>query len=78
MHLDKSGMSVEEVEKKYFEVSGGILPFILKEIDAAAANTLPVYRVRIVKEEGFFDNRLVRSFSYPDPSIMDKNGRANM
>ncbi len=78
MHLDKKDMNMEEVVNKYFEASGDILPFILKEVEASTMSSLTVYRVRRVREGDFFDNRLVRSLSYPDPSFMDKNGRANL
>ena len=76
--LDLTGMSQDQIGKQFIETVG-VLPHIATRINPAMMNNQTFYRVRIVKPgKKIPDLNLVRSFSYPDPHLIEKNGRSNI
>ncbi len=79
MRLDKSTLTLQEFSDRYYSTIK-ILPEIVHQVEPEAMNALHVYRVRCVKKDEVKTPNLslARSFSYPDPSLQVKNGRANV
>ncbi len=76
--IDLTGISQVQIGEKFFETIG-VLPHIATKINPGMLNNQQFYRVRIIKAgKKKPDLNLVRSFSYPDPHLIDKNGRANI
>lgn len=76
--LDLSGLSLKEIDEKFFKAVH-VMPQMVLGINPKMMNEQTFYRVRIVRSgEPKPDLNLVRSFSYPDPHFIKKNGRANL
>jgi hypothetical protein len=70
--------SPEEIQKKFIEAVK-LYPQLVHIIEPEMIRPLRLYRVRAVEPNGVLLNeRMVRSFSYPDPTFNLKNGRANL
>ncbi len=76
--IDLTAMSQEQISKAFIDTVG-VLPHMATRINPALLNNQQFYRVRkISASKKKPDLNLVRSFSYPDPHLIDKNGRANI
>jgi hypothetical protein len=74
---DKTSLTQEEIKKLYFE-RAILLPNTVATIPADTINLLKAFRVRLNINENIEDLKLIRTFSYPNPSFCKDNGRANL
>jgi hypothetical protein len=76
-NLDLSNFTQDQIHDAYFD-KAIILPNQSITIPNNELNQRYVFRVRLNINENQDDLSLIRTFSYPDPSFCQRNGRANL
>ncbi len=72
---DKSKLTQDELGKLYYE-KAVVLPGVSRIQEQSILNRLHIFRARVLHPEE--DDTLINTFSYPHPTLCNKNGRANI